>query len=56
MTASSSTLQKSAIFLLHVVGDGALGAAEEDVGLDADLAQLLHRVLRRLGLQLVATP
>src|SRR5256714_1622392 len=39
--------------LLHVLGDGALAAAEEDVGLDADLAQLLHGVLRRLRLHLV---
>ncbi len=30
----------------------AVGAAEQDVGLDADRAQLLHRVLRRLRLQL----
>ena len=29
-----------------------LAAAEQDVGLDADLAQLLHRVLGRLGLEL----
>ncbi|OPZ03600.1 MAG: hypothetical protein BWZ09_02352 [Alphaproteobacteria bacterium ADurb.BinA305] len=28
-----------------------VGAAQQDVGLDADLAQLLHRVLGRLGLQ-----
>src|SRR5688572_19795096 len=32
--------------------DGPVGAAEQRVGLDADLAQLLHRVLRRLGLDL----
>ncbi len=30
----------------------AVGAAQQNVGLDADRAQLLHRVLRRLGLQL----
>jgi type II secretory pathway component PulM len=30
----------------------AVGAAEEDVGLDADGAQVAHAVLRRLGLQL----
>ena len=30
----------------------AVAAAQQDVGLDADRAQLLHRVLRRLGLQL----
>ena len=34
------------------VGQRTIGAAEHDVGLDADLAQLLHRVLRRLGLHL----
>ena len=32
--------------------DRLLGAADEHVGLDADLAQLADRVLRRLGLQL----
>ena len=52
MTASTSTLQKSAIFSFMSSGMRAVGAAEEDVGLDADLAQLLDRVLRRLGLQL----
>ena len=30
----------------------AVGAAQQDVGLDADRAQLLDRMLRRLGLQL----
>ena len=34
------------------VGNGAIGPAEQDIGLDADGAQLLHGVLRRLGLQL----
>ncbi len=34
------------------VGERPVGAAEHDVGLDTDLAQLLHRVLRRLGLHL----
>ena len=32
--------------------DRPVGAAEQDVGLDADRAQLAHRVLGRLGLQL----
>ncbi len=32
--------------------DRPVGAAEQDVGLDTDRAQLLHRVLRRLGLEL----
>src|ERR1051325_3023362 len=40
--------------LLHVLRDGVLGTAEEDVRLDADLAQFLHGVLRRLRLQLLA--
>ena len=30
----------------------AIGPAEQDVGLDADRTQLLHRMLRRLGLEL----
>ncbi len=34
-----------------VLGDRAVGAAEQDVRLDADGAKLLHTVLRRLGLQ-----
>ena len=34
-----------------VVGDAALGPAQHHVGLDADLAQLLQRVLGGLGLQ-----
>ena len=38
--------------VLHLPRDLAVGAAEQDVRLDADLAQLLHRVLRRLRLQL----
>src|SRR6185437_4734298 len=35
-----------------VLGQRPVGAADDGVGLDADLAQLLHRVLRRLGLDL----
>ena len=38
--------------LALVVRDAAVGAAQQRIGLDADLAHLLHRVLRRLGLQL----
>ncbi len=34
-----------------LVGDAAVGPAEQGVGLDADLAQLLHRVLGGLGLE-----
>src|SRR6266571_2956622 len=36
--------------LLFVLRDGPVGAAQERIGLDADPAQLLHRVLSRLGL------
>ncbi|MPM92618.1 hypothetical protein SDC9_139753 [bioreactor metagenome] len=39
------------LFLL-LVGHLVLGAAQQRVGLDADFAQLLHRVLRRLRLEL----
>ena len=35
--------------------DRVHAAAQQDVGLDADRAQLLHRVLRRLGLYLAGT-
>ena len=35
-----------------VAGDRPVGAAQQDVGLDADRAQFLDGVLRRLGLQL----
>src|SRR6266545_4672825 len=38
--------------VLHLPRDLAVGAAEQDVRLDADLPQLLHRVLRRLRLEL----
>ena len=34
------------------LADRPVGAAQDDVGLDADLAQFLHRVLRRFGLHL----
>ena len=37
---------------LHVVGDRMLAAKNEHVGLDTDLHQLAHRVLRRLRLEL----
>ena len=36
---------------LLVLGDRAVGAAQQGIGLDADLAQLLHGVLGRLGLE-----
>ena len=35
-----------------LLGDGAVGAHQQDVGRDADRAQLLDRMLGRLGLQL----
>ena len=37
---------------LDVLIEEAVGAAEQDVGLDADGAQVAHAVLRRLGLEL----
>ncbi|MCU1222774.1 MAG: hypothetical protein JWQ42_867 [Edaphobacter sp.] len=37
----------------HLAGDGAVGAAEEDVGLDADGEHLLDGVLGGLGLELL---
>ncbi len=39
---------------LDRLGDLPVGAQDEPVGLDADLAQGRHRVLRRLGLELAA--
>ena len=52
ITASFCTLVKSAILRRSSSGSGWIGAAEQRVGLDADLAQLLDRVLGRLGLDL----
>ena len=51
MTARSSTLQKAAIFCFISRRQGAVGAAEQDVGLDADGEQLLDGVLGGLGLE-----
>ena len=53
ITARSSTLQKAAIFCFISRLSGALRAAQQDVGLDADGEQFLDRVLRGLGLQLL---
>ena len=39
--------------LLDLAAQGAVGAAEQDVGLDADREQFFDRVLRGLGLQLL---
>ena len=52
MTARGSTLQNRAILSAVVLAQLALGAANEDVGLNADLPQTLDGVLRRLGLGL----
>src|SRR5579864_1245850 len=41
-------------FFLDVLGKKTLGAAQQDVGLDTDGAQLLHAVLRWLGLQFLS--
>ena len=54
MTASRSTSQKSAIFSLTSSGIGAVGAGDDDVGLDAERAQLAHALLGRFRLQLAA--
>src|SRR5262249_45476080 len=40
--------------LLHVLRNRTLAPAKKNVGLNADLPQLLDRVLRRLGLELLA--
>ena len=50
--ASIGSDANSAIFLRTSLRQAALGAADDHVGLDADAAQLVDRVLRRLGLQL----
>jgi hypothetical protein len=52
MTASGRTLQNSEIFFAMSGSIGDLGAADQHVRLDADLAQLADRLLGRLGLQL----
>ena len=52
MTASGSTSQNRAIFSRMPCESSLLGAGDDDVRLDTDLAQLGDRVLRRLGLEL----
>ena len=42
--------------LLEVRADGAVGAADDDVGLDTDAAQLVDAVLGGLGLELAGWP
>jgi hypothetical protein len=44
-------LVNRAILRRSSTGNGAVGAAQQDVRLDADFAQLLDRVLGRLGLE-----
>ncbi len=38
-------------FLALIFGNQPVGAAQQNIRLDTDLAQLFHRVLRRLGFQ-----
>ena len=52
MTALGSTLQNRAILSLSSAGNRVLGPTDQDVRLDADLAECADGVLRRLGLQL----
>ena len=52
MTASVATSQNSAIFSRRSSATAWSAAGDDDVGLDADAAQLLDRVLGRLRLQL----
>ena len=52
MTASVATSVNSAIFSRISSGTVGVRAQDDDVGLDADPAQLLDRVLGGLGLQL----
>ena len=47
-------MQNSEIFFAMSSVIELLGAADQEVGLDADLAQLADRLLGRLGLQLAA--
>ena len=51
-TASTRQRREQRDLLADVEVEPALGAAEQHVGLDADAAQLVDRVLRRLRLQL----
>jgi hypothetical protein len=53
MTQSTGHVAEVRDLLLDARGDsGLLHAADEDLGLDAEAEQLLHRVLRGLGLEL----
>ena len=52
MIASCGQRGEQRDLLAQLLRQAALGAADDHVGLDADAAQLVDRVLRRLGLQL----
>ena len=52
ITALSRTLQNSSELAALFLRNFPVGAAQQDIGLDADRAQFFHRMLRRLGLQL----
>jgi hypothetical protein len=52
ITASVGDVTEERDFLTHVRGQRGFASTKQDIGLDADLAQLLHRVLRGLGLHL----
>ncbi len=52
MTARSSTWLKSAILSTRGAVDGVVGPADQHIGLQADGAQFLDRMLGRLGLGL----
>ena len=52
MTASVATSREQRDLLADLVADRVVGAQDDHVGLDADAAQLLDRVLGRLGLEL----
>jgi len=45
ITASSERLQKKGNLGLDISREEAVGAAEQDVGLDPDLQQFLHAML-----------
>ena len=51
MTASGATLQNIESFCRDVRVERTLGAADQDLRLETDLAQLGDALLRRLGLQ-----
>jgi hypothetical protein len=52
MTAFSGHVGEQRDLAALAIGQRLLAAAQQHVGLDADAAQFLHRVLGRLGLQL----